>query len=71
MLKILDDNAKVEKLLCAVAENQKFARPRDRLTMLINKCSDYMSEELSEDDLEFAVAAKMPEVPKYKRLKDV
>ena len=71
MVKTLDNYANVEKLLCLVAENQKFAKPKDKLTTLIEKFSCYMSEELTESDLEFATAAKMPEIPKYKTLKDV
>lgn len=71
MVKTLDDYSNVEKLLCLVAENQKFAKPKDKLTTLIEKFSCYMSEELSEEDMEFVAAAKMPEIPKYKFLKDV
>ena len=71
MVKTSDNYANVEKLLCLVAENQKFAKPKDKLTTLIEKFSCYMSEELAEEDLEFATAAKMPEIPKYKTLKDV
>ena len=71
MVKTLDNYANVEKLLCLVAENQKFAKSKDKLTTLIEKFSGYMSEELLEEDLEFVAAAKMPEIPKYKTLKDV
>lgn len=71
MVKTVNNYANVEKLIYLVAENQKFAEPKDKLTSLIEKFSDYMSEELTEDDLAFAAAAKMPEIPKYKTLKDV
>lgn len=71
MVKTLDNYANVEKLLCLVAENQKFAKSKDKLTTLIEKFSGYMSEELLEEDLEFVAAAKMPEIPKYKTLNDV
>lgn len=71
MFKVTNDYTNVEKLICLVAENQKFARPKDKLTTLIDKFSGYMSEELTEEELEFVAAAKMPEIPKYKTLKDV
>lgn len=71
MVKTVNNYANVEKLIYLVAENQKFAKPKDKLTALIEKFSDYMSEELDEDDLTFAAAAKMPDVPKYKTIKDV
>lgn len=71
MVKTVNNYANVEKLIYLVAENQKFAKPKDKLTALIEKFSDYMSEELDEDDLAFAAAAKMPDVPKYKTIKDV
>ena len=71
MVKTVNNYANVEKLIYLVAENQKFAKPKDKLTALIDKFSDYMSEELDEDDLAFAAAAKMPDVPKYKTIKDV
>lgn len=71
MVKTLNNYANVEKLLCLVAENQKFAKTKDKLTALVEKFSDHMSEELDEDDLAFAAAAKMPDVPKYKTIKDV
>ena len=71
MVKTLENYTNVEKLLYLVADNQKFAKPKDKLTALIEKFSDYMSEELDENDLAFAVAAKMPDVPKYKSTEDV
>ena len=71
MVKTLENYTNVEKLLYLVADNQKFAKRKDKLTTLIEKFSCYMSEELAEEDLEFATAAKMPEIPKYKTLKDV
>ncbi|MCI5605253.1 MAG: hypothetical protein MR413_06350 [Clostridia bacterium] len=71
MVKTVNNYANVEKLIYLVAENQKFAKPKDKLTALIEKFSDYMSEELDEDDLVFAAAAKMPDVPKYKTIKDM
>lgn len=71
MVKTINDYVNVEKLICLIAENQKFAKPKDKLTALIEKFSGYMSEELDEDELAFATAAKMPEIPKYKTLKDV
>lgn len=71
MVKTVNNYANVEKLIYLVAENQKFAKPKDKLTALIEKFSDYMSEELDEDNLVFAAAAKMPDVPKYKTIKDM
>lgn len=71
MVKTVNNYANVEKLIYLVAENQKFAKPKDKLTALIEKFSDYMSEDLDEDDLVFAAAAKMPDVPKYKTIKDM
>lgn len=71
MVKTVNNYANVEKLIYLVAENQKFAKPKDKLTALIEKFSDYMSEELDEDDLVFAAAEKMPDVPKYKTIKDM
>ncbi len=61
--------AKVEQLLYVISENQKLVKTNDRLTTLIEKYSDYLTEELSEVELEYAAAAKMPEIPKYKKLK--
>ena len=69
MVEAIKNYAKVEHLMYLVSENQKFARPKDKLSALLDKYSEYLTEELSEDDLEYATAAKMPEVPKYKSLK--
>lgn len=69
MVETIKNYAKVEHLMYVVSGNQKFARPKDKLTALIEKYSEYLTEELSEDELEYAVAAKMPDVPKYKFLK--
>lgn len=69
MLKIVDDFGNVEKMLYMVAENQKFAKQKDNLTSLVEKFSVYTSEELSEEELDFVAAAKMPETPKYKNMK--
>lgn len=71
MVKTLENYTNVEKLLYLVADNQKFAKSKDKLTTLIEKFSCYMSEELIDNDLNFVTAAKMPEIPKYKILKDV
>ena len=71
MLKNIENYENVEKLICMVAENQKFAKSKDKLTSLLEKFSGHLSEELSEEELEFVTAAKMPEIPKYKKLKDV
>ena len=54
-----------------LANHHEFAKPKDKLTMLIDKFSDYLSDELSEEELEFAVAAKMPDVPKYEIMKNL
>lgn len=69
MVEIIKDYAKVEHLMRLVSDSQKFAKPKDKLTALVDKYSEYFSEELLEDELEYAVAAKMPEIPKYKKLK--
>ena len=71
MVKIINNYENIEQLIYLVAENQKFAKPKDNLTALIEKFSDCISEELNEDDLAFVAAARMPDVPKYKTLKDV
>ena len=69
MVEVKKSYAKVEHLIYVVSENQKFAKTKDRLTALIEKYSDYLTEELLEVDLEYAAAAKMPNVPKYKKIK--
>lgn len=69
MVEIIKDYARVEQLMSFVSDSQKFARPKDKLTALVDKYSQYISEELHEDELEYVVAAKMPDVPKYKKLK--
>ena len=71
MIEAIKNHAKVEHLIYLVSENQKFARTKDKLTALIDKYSEYLTDELSEDELSYATAAKMPEIPKYKTLKDV
>ena len=67
MIKAFENYADVEKLLTLAAKTQKFIPPQDGLTEVIEKYSEYMSEELTEEELEFAAAARMPEVPKYKQ----
>lgn len=69
MIEEIENYAKIEHIMCLVSENQKFARPKDKLSALLDKYSEYLTEELSEDDLEYVSAAKMPEVAKYKFLK--
>ena len=71
MVKSIDNYASVEKLICLAADYQKFSKPKDKLTTLIDKFSDYMSEEITEEELKCVAAAKMPDVPKYKLLKDM
>lgn len=71
MIEAIKNHAKVEHLIYLVSENQKFARTNDKLTALIDKYSEYLTDELSEDELSYATAAKMPEISKYKTLKDV
>jgi len=68
MVKIFENNTNIEKIISMVADNQKFAKKRDRLTDIVEKFSGQVSDELTEDDLEFVAAAKMPAVPKYKQL---
>ena len=68
MVEVIKNYAKVEHLMYLVSENQKFAGHKDKLSVLLGKYSEYLTEELSEDDLEYVVAAKLPEVPKYKSL---
>lgn len=69
-MKSKDISRNTEKLLNIIADNQKFSSKRDKLTALIEKYSDGSSQELSEEELCFAAAAKMPTVPKYKTLND-
>jgi len=71
MVETVKSYTKIEKLIYTVAESQKFMQTKDKLTILLDKYSDYLSDELSEDELSYAVAAKMPEIPKYKSLEDV
>lgn len=71
MVEAIKNYAKVEHLIYRVSEGQKFARPNDKLSALLDKYSKYLTEELSENDLEYVAAAKLPEIPKYKALKDV
>lgn len=71
MVEVIKNYAKIEQLMYVVSESQKFARPNDKLSALLDKYSEYLTEELSEKDLEYAVAAKMPEIPKYKTSKNV
>ena len=68
MFNSTNNYANVEKLICLVADNQNFAKPKDKLTEIIEKFSEYTSEELSEDDLLFVAAAKKPDIPKYKQM---
>lgn len=70
MINISENYTNVKKLIRLLAENQKFAKPKDNLTKLIQQHSSYLSEELSDDELYLATAAKMPAVPKYKLIKD-
>lgn len=67
----MEDNSQIEKIIIVLANHHEFAKPKDKLTMLIDKFSDYLSDELSEEELEFAVAAKMPDVPKYEIMKNL
>ena len=69
-MKTTETTTNVEKLICLVAGVQKFSRPNDKLTSLVDRYSDYMSEELSEDELMLATAATMPAVPKYKLMQN-
>lgn len=69
-MKTTETFTNVEKLIMLIAEAQKFSRPKDKLAALIDRYSDHMSEELSEDELMLAAAAKMPDVPKYKLLQN-
>ena len=71
MIETMKNYSKVEKLMYIISGNQKFARQKDKLTALIDKYSEYLSEELSEGELEYATAAKMPEIPKYKLMKNL
>lgn len=71
MVKTVNNYANVEKLIYLVSESQKFVRPNDKLSALLGTYSEYLTEELSEDDLEYVTAAKMPKIPKYKILKNV
>ena len=71
MIETMKNYSKVEKLMYIISENQKFAGQKDKLTVLIDKYSEYLSEELSERELEYVAAAKMPEIPKYKLMKNL
>lgn len=68
MIETIKDYTNVEKLIYTVSKSQKFIKSKDKLTMLLEKYSDYLSDELSEDELSYVTAAKMPETPKYKNL---
>ena len=67
MKKPVNDYSEIEKIITFIAEQQSSIKPEDKLTEMLNdKFSDYFGEELSEEELEFATAAKMPDIPKYK-----
>lgn len=70
MIKSINSYGNVEKLIRVVAEGQKLAKQKDKLTAIVDKCSSYMSEELSEEDLFYVAAAKKPDIPKYKQIKE-
>lgn len=71
MVDTMKDCTNVEKLIYTVSKSQKFIQQKDKLTLLLDKYSNYLSEELSEEELCYATAAKMPEMPKYKISKDL
>lgn len=71
MVDTMKSYANVEKLIYTVSKSQKFIQQKDKLTLLLDKYSEYLSEELSEEELCYAAAAKMPEIPKYKISKDL
>lgn len=71
MVELINDCADVERLIRLVASNQMFAQKADKLTTVINKNFGYMAEELSEYEFLDKVVVMMPEVPKYKLLKDL
>ena len=68
MIKLFGNHANVEKMIKLVADNQSFTKSNDKLTTLLDKYSNQMSEELDEDELDIVAAAKMPAIPKYKQL---
>lgn len=65
------DYRNVERVICNVAESQQFIRQKDKLTLLLDKHSKYLSDEIFEEDLCYVTAAKMPEIPKYKNSKNL
>lgn len=69
MIETIGNYENAEKLMCLISDSQKFAKPNDKLTMLIEKYSGFINSELREDELECVTAAKMPDIPKYKKLK--
>lgn len=71
MVDTMKNYANVEKLIYTVSKSQKFIQQKDKLTLLLDKYSKYLSEELSEEELCYVAAAKMPEIPKYKISKDL
>ena len=63
MVERINGRSQFENLILKIADSQKFITEKDKLSVLINKCSVYFDSELSEEELTYVAAAAKPILP--------